>query len=330
MTGLKAKLILVLFGLTVGGGAAMIARPMVMALLNRSPAGTTFDDLSDLRRNMIVEGEEKDSQGSVTLRSIISAHPNDSIIFDLRPNLNVRFQRAPVSTNSCGMRGPERPVKKPHNTFRIALLGDSFTFGWGVDQKKIFPQRIEDTLNRASNGAPHFEVLNFGVPGYSTFQEVAKFEESGLDFEPDAVVVFFVENDFGLPFFIRDAESSSGGLLSSISLSRSKTKEKRALPTADPNQALQQLARICEEHGIPLYVAFNPKKRWVRDRKKLWVIDERSDIQVMRLREEFMASVNTRGIKAEDLSLTFDPHPSELKHELLGDLIAQYFLSEIQ
>lgn len=292
--------------------------------------GTTFENLTDLRKSMLIDSGEGVSEDSVPLRNIIFPHPNDQIIFDLRPNLDVRFQRANVRTNSCGMRDREHSIIKQPGIFRIALLGDSFTFGWGVEQSQTFAARMEEALNRGLQ-KPKFEVLNFGVPGYSTFQEVARFEERALDFAPDAVVVFFVENDYGPPFFIREMGSDNQILSLQRFMQMSvdpaeRQKHLENLARIDPNKALRKLANLGRENGIPVYVAINPKKRWVEDKKKLWILRERKDIQLMNIYEQFMDVVHSRKIDQKDLTLSFDPHPSPLKHEILGYLMAQYFL----
>jgi hypothetical protein len=41
-------------------------------------------------------------------------------------------------------------------------------------------------------------------------KQVSLFEELGLDFNPDAVLLYFVQNDFGMPFFIRDLSGNNG------------------------------------------------------------------------------------------------------------------------
>lgn len=301
-------------------------------LMIKPKAGSSFENLTDLRKSMLVEGETENSSDSLPLRSIIFPHPNDQIIFDLRPNLDVRFQRAQVHTNSCGMRGPEISIEKPPGTYRIALLGDSFTFGWGVEQDQSFAARMEQTLNRGAAPGVNYQVLNLGVPGYSTFQEVARFQELGLDFSPDAIVVFFVENDYGPPFFIRDMGSDSQILSLQRFMASREDQEARQrhienLARIDPNKALRKLAQLGEEHGIPVYLVINPKKRWIEDRKKLWILRERKDIRLMDIYEQFMEIVKKRGIDQKDLTLSFDPHPSPLKHELLGGLMAQYFIN---
>ena len=52
--------------------------------------------------------------------------------YELRPNLEKFAQNALVRTNSHGMRDRERSIERPAGVFRIAVLGDSFTFGFGV------------------------------------------------------------------------------------------------------------------------------------------------------------------------------------------------------
>ena len=322
----RVNLALLVLGVTLGSGFVYFA----WYLFLKPAAGTTFESLTDLRKSMLIETQDSESKDSVPLRTIIYPHPNDQIIFDLRPNLNVRFQRAAVRTNSCGMRGPDYTIAKPENTFRIAVIGDSFTFGWGVEESQTFVAQMEQTLNRHSKGAPRYEVMNFGVPGYSTFQEVARFEELALDFSPDAVVVFFVENDYGPPFFIR--EMGAGNQLLSLQRFMSSTADQaekqrhiETLARIDPNKALRKLAKLGAEKGIPVYLVINPKKRWVEDKKKLWILREQKSIQFMNIYDQFMHAVNSRGIDSKDLTLSFDPHPSPLKHELLGTLMAQYF-----
>jgi lysophospholipase L1-like esterase len=75
------------------------------------------------------------------------------------------------------------------------VLGDSFAMGYGVEESEAFPRLLEDRIN-ASAGHATFTVLNSGVPGYDTRQEIAYLRDRGFALEPDAVVLaFFVGND---------------------------------------------------------------------------------------------------------------------------------------
>jgi len=333
------RLSLVAFGLVLG----LIGAELVLRMMHRPQAGLEFDSLDDLRRTILSGESGTNAQPTeervrrANLRSIINPHPDDQIIYDLKPNLDLVFQSVQVTTNSCGMRGPERSIPKPPNTIRIALLGDSFAFGWGVAQDKIFAQRLEDNLNRMSGGDPAFEVLNFAVPGYSTFQEVAKFEETGLDFNPDIVLVFFVQNDFGLPFYVRDIARPSGMLaatefarLSWRAIDPEIKAQRKQLERLNPNAALRRLAEISETRGIKVYLTFNPRKDWIKYKNQLHVLKRRSDIRVISFRREFMHAVKRRQIPSEAVVLPNDPHTSALRHALYGDMLTSYFMEYLQ
>lgn len=333
---LKAKVLLIAFGII----GALAVSALAVQFISFSPKGTEFNSLADLRRAMMesptastTKTKSKAETGGISLRGIIEPHPSDSIIYTLRPNLDLTFVRARVITNSCGMRSPERPVAKPPGVYRIALLGDSFAFGWGVEQRKIFAQVLEDNLNRIGGDTRRFEVLNFGVPGYSTFQEVALFEDRGLDFDPDAVLVYFVQNDFGMPFFIRDL-SGSNGILSSVKFvqlgKRLLTPDALNKQIADigfhPNRALARLSDLSARHGLKTFVAINPRSSWKRELNQLPVLKKGQGITFIPLREGLLEHIKRNQIPEKALTLSYDPHPSELRHNILGSLLTPYFV----
>jgi len=53
------------------------------------------------------------------------------------------YRSSNIQTNSFGLRSPEVPVPKPRGTFRILLLGDSFTFGLRVAEQDVYARRLE-------------------------------------------------------------------------------------------------------------------------------------------------------------------------------------------
>lgn len=338
---LKAKIILIAFGLSIG----LIAAELVLRYLGRASGASEFQSIAEVEAALLSQ-DSRDSANpeSVSLRSLLSPHPNDKIIFDLRPNIDVKFQYASVQTNSCGMRDVERTIEKPAGTFRIALLGDSFAFGWGVEQHEGFASVLEQALNELSariyadnENRLVFEVLNFGTPGYSTFQEVALFEDRVIDFSPDAVLVFWVENDFGLPFFVADI-ANPGGLLSSVSfvnfarrasqgnMRAEQEYEQMLIRGLDPNTALRRLSRVTRELGIPVFFAPNPKQQSHRDMERLSVLRRNPGIITVDWIEQFAELMRRRGITNEELSLSFDPHPSRIKHQLMAELLVPYFM----
>ena len=96
--------------------------------------------------------------------------------------------------NSDGFRDREFPIPRSEAK-RIMMLGDSVTFGRGVPLEKTFPKLLEGILNRGDPSGRAYEVMNFGVPGYNTRQELEFFEVKGRKYAPDLLVVSWVLND---------------------------------------------------------------------------------------------------------------------------------------
>ena len=87
--------------------------------------------------------------------------------------------------NSHGLRDVEFPLSKPPNTYRIAALGDSFTYGGGITSGETYVKQLESMLNdRLGEHGVRYEVLNAGVPGFNTQQELIHLQEVGLQFSP--------------------------------------------------------------------------------------------------------------------------------------------------
>ncbi len=118
---------------------------------------------------------------------------------------NLAYDNAGTTThiNEGGYRGAFRPpVRTPHTT-RIAVLGDSMTFGWGMpDDATPWPAQLETLLNERaatlcpqSTPPPTFEVLNFGHPGYNTHLESLLYTRRVRDYRPDAVLLAYYGND---------------------------------------------------------------------------------------------------------------------------------------
>jgi hypothetical protein len=108
-------------------------------------------------------------------------------------SITYRLGESSVTLNSHGHRDDEMPIAKPSGERRILVLGDSVTFGWGVDQGQDFPARLESLLREQLGGA--WQVINAGVNGYNSEQEATFFLTEGLRFHPDIVLLIYVAND---------------------------------------------------------------------------------------------------------------------------------------
>jgi lysophospholipase L1-like esterase len=94
-----------------------------------------------------------------------------------------------VELNSRGLRDHEYEYAKDDGVFRIVMLGDSVTWGWGVEQGQLFADLVDDELGE------DVEVINLAYPGYGTDQHLWIFESEGRRYEPDLVVMCFILND---------------------------------------------------------------------------------------------------------------------------------------
>lgn len=143
--------------------------------------------------------------GPFDISGLVQPSVHRDIVYELKPNLRGTFRGRPITSNSHGMRGDEVTLRKPDGVFRIAGLGDSVMFGWGVCDDETYLEVLERELNAVPDDPRVFECLNFAVPGYNTAMEVAVFERRALAFDPDLVILQVINNDFGLPFFMEHA-----------------------------------------------------------------------------------------------------------------------------
>ncbi|MBI3834002.1 MAG: SGNH/GDSL hydrolase family protein [Planctomycetes bacterium] len=99
-----------------------------------------------------------------------------------------------TSLNSAGCRDKEWIVPRPQHTNRIAFIGDSFTYGWGVDNvKDRFTDRLQSMFDAQK---PHaVEVMNVAKPGWNTGDEIQPLKDMIDVYGADEVVLCYVPND---------------------------------------------------------------------------------------------------------------------------------------
>ena len=118
---------------------------------------------------------------------IYQRNPDPLISYELKPGMvNVPGFRDRVTTDAHGFRSPAINQSKP----TIVLLGDSVTFGYGVENN----QTLAAHLSRAF---PLFNVVNTGVPGYGLTQEVETYEKKLAPLKPSVLILVFFIGDFG-------------------------------------------------------------------------------------------------------------------------------------
>lgn len=124
--------------------------------------------------------------------------PHPTMFWRLRPGLDVditmRDQAFHLATNSLGLRGPEVPFQKPPGGWRAWCLGDSITYGYGVNEDETYEARLQGLLQE-KHPDRKIEILNGGCPGWSSFQARQLTEAVGLQFQPDLYILAFVYAD---------------------------------------------------------------------------------------------------------------------------------------
>lgn len=138
---------------------------------------------------------------------------------------NLRWRYPPEGgRNSLGLRNREI-IKKAAHHYRILFLGDSLVYVGDTSSRELYTQVIERNLNdEPSLATKQFEVINAGVPGYTTYQELEFLKTYGLHMEPDLVVLGFVINDVYYKYLHKPVEGKLLGADPSVRLHRFNTR----------------------------------------------------------------------------------------------------------
>jgi lysophospholipase L1-like esterase len=204
---------------------------------------------------------------------------DDQLKYRHKPSWETRYGDVVISYNERGLR--DRPIlPKARDEFRILALGDSATFGWGVSQDQVFTVRLERMLQGRLERP--VRVINSGVGGYNTVQELAYFRREGVTLQPDLVMLTYVENDIEENKGKHDPTAGSSWREMSfpdmvITMTRKlwlyrladhvyhyalpNRKEQPSKPSRDQGwnesmAALDELVMMCNEERIPLLVFF--------------------------------------------------------------------------
>lgn len=183
-----------------------------------------------------------------------------------------------VRTGSAGYRTPDFAPEPATGTRRVVALGDSSTFGWGVEGEASYPARLEAALDARGDGEG-WEVLNLGVPGYSSFQGAVMLAREALPLRPDVVTWSYLSNDGALTGEVdRDTFAArsgpTGALLELLHRSRffetldawiAHLRSRRPGPPvkrnvasyAEAEQNVRSVVALARESGVPLVLVAN-------------------------------------------------------------------------
>jgi len=130
---------------------------------------------------------------------LIKSSEYPEVVYEFKSDLDTYFKLVPFRTNSQGLRDQEYSLNKPEGTYRIAIIGDSFSVPEGVKLKQAYHTLLEKKLNQ-EDGEGSYEVINFSVGGYTLRQYAAVLKHKAQAYDPDLVVIGFCpQNDHKIP-----------------------------------------------------------------------------------------------------------------------------------
>ena len=127
--------------------------------------------------------------------------PDEVVHHKLAPNSRSHYRsrsfRYEQRVNDLGLRGSDIEPMKREDTYRILMLGDSFTMGKGVGDNETFSVLLEELLNarRPAADATAFQVLNAGVDSYAPILSALQLSEMAPLLDPDFVALNFDMSD---------------------------------------------------------------------------------------------------------------------------------------
>lgn len=123
--------------------------------------------------------------------------PVDYFYFDKNPKPNSSFTRwgIPVNLNSEGFRDINHQIEKKQNVYRIAVVGDSITYGSGVSFEDTYHQKLKNIL-KDKYPSKEIEILAFNQGATNTEWAFKTYNSNIKKYQPDLVILGFCLNDF--------------------------------------------------------------------------------------------------------------------------------------
>jgi hypothetical protein len=265
-----------------------------------------------------------------------------AVYFELKPDLDTWYKGTPFITNGQGLRDDEYPLVKEDGTFRVAVLGSSWTMGSGVEAQEIWHSVVEQQLNR--DFAPQkFELINFGVDQYGIGEIIATLDNKIAAYGPDLVIIAitqftptiewpdppvpYVEQPRHNPFF----ESYTLRVIDlTLGLGLYSDSEETRKSVSNPGQLRQQLEvavehieRFSDHYDVPVMLvklAYSGGWQNAGTAYEQYLASASDKLIFINTLE----SVRSHGYKPKELRISnWDSHPNVLAHQLLAEAVLQ-------
>ena len=261
----------------------------------------------------------------------------------MKANAHTRSFSADVRTNDLGFRDVRASVPpKAPGEFRIIVLGDSVTFGPGLEYDQIYTSQLEAALRRTH---PEVRVINLSVEGYNVIQYEAVLEEVGLGLQPDMVLVgMFPTNDYELGDYATHQRLAAGERMTlpwylsfyvyRAHLHRIPELAYKALARVLPGNAaegpdlgkqqnlaaLAKIGAIARERHLPLGVLLLPHTKGFATQRRLYFAPATEFCQAERLNcFDLLAEFQRLGLRDGAMVLNaIDPHPNAEYNRLIA------------
>ena len=263
-----------------------------------------------------------------------------------------------LTINSKGLRDSEYPYMKPKGSRRILILGDSYTWGYGVSDDDIYTEILENKLRKHGS----WEVLNAGVSGWGTDQQYLFLKNEGFRYSPDIVIVsFFFGNDFreisasqqyqlDKPVFLNTNLDLANVPVPKPQKGSPNRIQYSQAPSADlANAIFRRLSSDCLKHGATLIVFKfgtyldpptlaalqgqmpEPKRQGILEMTRRSALFSENMRRIPSLHYLDIDSIFERqGFTFEELGViaSRDMHWNEFGHQQIGESLYSYLLSE--
>jgi hypothetical protein len=108
--------------------------------------------------------------------------------WEMRPQLDIRWNGTVFRTNRHGYRGPDVELQKPEGTYRVVVFGSSNTMGYGVDNDEIYTRHLEKWLNGYLGEVNRVEIVNLAVAGDSPSRKLARIQYEAARWHADWII----------------------------------------------------------------------------------------------------------------------------------------------
>lgn len=231
------------------------------------------------------------------------------------------------------------PWNKSSEEVRIVVLGDSFTFGYGVEENETFPAILQESLRRALS--ENLTVINLGVRGYGTQQEYELYRYVGVEYNPDIVILALNRNDWEDTRLSHPHDTALSGLREGLIESEvgwmhglgvrmqslQKQKYYRTISLEDQWELVEPpLKGIIENAPQGCFVLvhdfyYPTSVDFPQGPERIGVLQNTHGIHVLSLSQFYDAH------QAEEVTLPNDDHPNAFAHAGVAALIAESLLN---